>query len=250
MRALKVFGKDAAEFLHRVTAGPVRSVPVGSGAAGALLDGKSKVQAQFDLLRLGADQFYLVSSEFCYQRLAEGLERLHFSESLEIAPTEERFVPVASGEKQERPRIFPVEKETWPALVPGYRWERGEGEYSHTWNFDRIGALVPCARSDWTPETPALEAGLLPSIDRHKGCYPGQEVVELSINVGHPVRVLVAYEGAEAPGEKIPFEGGGEAVVTSSSEKGGVFRVLARVPWAKKDLSPPGWKRLKGYNLE
>lgn len=248
MRLLRVFGKDAAEFLHRVTAGPVRSVPVGSGAAGCLLDGKSRVQAQFELLRPGEEQFSLISSEFCFERLAEGLERLHFSESLTIETTEERYAPVASGTASERPRIFSVEMDSWPALVPGYRWQKGL-DYPETWNFDRIGALVPCARSDWNTETPALEAGLLSHIDRNKGCYPGQEVVELSINVGHPVRVLVAYEGTMASPGKILFEGGGEAVVTSSSERGGVFRVLARVPWAKKDLTPPGWKQLKGYNL-
>ena len=88
---------------------------------------------------------------------------------------------------------------------------------------------------------------MLPFIDRFKGCYPGQEVVERSLNVGHPARVLIAIEGNSpiTRGEKLPFEGGGEALVTSVAEANGIYRALVRVPWAKRGLAPLGFRALK-----
>ncbi len=98
---------------------------------------------------------------------------------------------------------------------------------------------------DWDGQTPALEAGMLPWIDRHKGCYPGQEVVELSLNVGNPARALVVWEkeGAIATG-KIALPEGGEALITSVASRGNHSVCLARVPWKKQEIPAAGFRKV------
>jgi folate-binding protein YgfZ len=144
--------------------------------------------------------------------------------------------------------VFPFRENRWPAAVPGYalRFSAQAAPWPEAYDFDRIGASVP-SPADWDSATPALEAGMLPWIDRAKGCYPGQEVVERSLNVGHPARVLVAVEGRAplAPKETVPLEGGGEGLVTSAAAKGGVTRAMLRLPWAKREAIPAGFRALK-----
>ena len=245
LKIVEVKGKDAADFLHRVTAGTVRGLGVGEGRPGLLLNGQSRVLAQFDLLRLGDELYLLAAPEQCAAALASELEKMHFAESLEIALTDLCAAPVAAQSAKRIPaggfaaRIQAKDRIEWPSPVPGYDFSTSAVGEPEKWNFDRIGALVPWPSGDWVAgETPALEAGMLPWIDRHKGCYPGQEVVELSLNVGHPARVLVAVEG------EVPWDG---VQVTSAARGNGKWRALVRLPWAKRENFPVGISRLNSH---
>lgn len=250
IRFVNVVGPDSESFLSRVTAGTVKGVPEGSGRRGLLLTGQSRVVAQFDLLHLAKDRFRLAVPEECASALADGLEALHFSEDLTIAVQENQTAglrpePAASGEQG----LFSLLTEgSWPAPVPGWAFDSSSHAWSAEWEWDRIGALVPWPKSEWDSSTPALEAGMLPWIDRYKGCYPGQEVVELSLNVGHPARVLVAVEGdvVLVAGKRIPW-GESEVLVTSVAAKGGRYRALVRVPWAGRLFLPSDFVRLASH---
>lgn len=240
LRFVDVKGKDAAEFLQRVTAGTVKGLAPGSGRAGLLLNGQSRVLAQFDLLRT-ADGYRLAAPVECAGSLAEDLEALHFAEDLTITLTDSYAVAEAQAVAT-RGDVFAF-AETWPSPVPGFlfRASPAPGAAPAGWDFARIGALVPWPGTEWKRgENPALEAGMLPWIDRFKGCYPGQEVVELSLNVGHPVRVLVAVEGERAPA----WEG---VTVTSAAAAPGVWRGIVRLAWAKRENLPSGISRLAGH---
>ncbi len=245
MRVLRFSGDR--DFLHRVTAGPVKFLRNGQGAGGVLLTGQSRMIAQFDLLCADEKEFLLVSPESCFAALLEGLERLHFAEEISLQAGAYAGVRVVANSDPRDP-IFSFCEKKWPAPVPGYECFLSETPvpFPAAWNFDRIGAGVPWPPLDWDCATPALEAGVLPWIDRHKGCYPGQEVVELSLNVGHPARVLVAWEGKAAlsPGEKISLPEGGEGLVASSAEWEGNTRALVRVPWAKRGTPAAGFRIL------
>jgi folate-binding protein YgfZ len=245
LRFVEVSGKDALDFLHRVTAGTVRGVEVGQGRAGLLLNGQSRVLAQFDLLRANTTRYLLAAPEECASQLAEALENLHFAEDLTIKLTETRAAAVPAGPAAVRAPdgVFAVNLDAvmieWVSPVPGFDFSTSAVGIPPGWESARIAALVPWPGSEWTwGNTPALEAGMLPWIDRHKGCYPGQEVVELSLNVGHPVRVLVAVEGTG------PWDG---AAVTSFVQENGKWRALVRLPWAKKDILPSGISRLAAH---
>lgn len=263
MRFVEVKGKDAAEFLHRVTAGTVRGINVMEGREGLLLTGRSLVRAQFDLLRVEEQRFLLATPGPCARELAEGLEELHFSESLEIRLATDILggIRLCSGASREAGKNFPVYSQgaelSWNTLVPGYGVATGaaaeteDGEiYPRSWEYDRIAALLP-KTADWLstqapPGVPALEAGFLPWIDRFKGCYPGQEVVELSLNVGHPARVLISVASPQPLKGSVNWNGA-EAQVTSSATLDGKHAALVRVPWKQKDFLPGGFTLLKSH---
>lgn len=249
LKIIEVQGKAAAEFLHRVTAGTVRKLAAGQGAPGLLLNGQSRMIAQFDLLRVSEELFWLVSPEECAAALAENLEKLHFAEELEILSSG-RAVSLVKG-AGERGKIFTWtgdgEEKHWPSGVPGFDYRTASAALDPDWNFARIGAGVPWPALDWDETTPALEAGMLLAIDREKGCYPGQEVVELSLNVGHPVRVLLAVEGDQplVSGEKIALVPVGEGKICSVAVRGNTTRAFVRVPWNARDSAPANFRKIR-----
>lgn len=232
MKVLEVVGKDAREFLHRLFASNVNKLEVGKGNRGLLLNGQSKMIAQFDVLRKSEKVYWLVSFEDCFEELKNELERMHFSEELEMRERAEIFKFSPGESRGEGEFHF---SDQWPSVVPGFVCEVGKGGVDEAFHFARIGALVPWPKKDWDSNTNALEAGVLPWIDRYKGCYPGQEVVEKSLNVGHPAKVLLAIEGEGNISEA-------DGVICSRAERNGVTRILVRVPWKKKDLPAPGFK--------
>lgn len=246
MNSLLVKGKDAEDFLHRVTAGTVKGLAVGSGAPGALLNGQSRMIAQFDLLRMGEAEFLLAAPAGCAAALQARLEKMHFAEDLSMEVTGVLSARAAAGNRE---KTFLVKAgPAWSSPVAGYEHFLAASEsLPPGWDFDRIGSRFPSPK-DWSQETPALEAGMLFAIDRFKGCYPGQEVVERSLNVGHPARELVAMEGSSAlePGAKVALEGGGEGVVTSTALREGICRAFVRVPWAKRESVVAGFAILRG----
>ncbi|HEY8279601.1 MAG TPA: hypothetical protein VIH99_08260 [Bdellovibrionota bacterium] len=252
LRFVEVKGKDSEDFLQRVTAGTVKGIGVGEGRAGLLLNGQSRMLAQFELLRTERERYLLAAPEGCASALADALEALHFSENLEIGLLGLKAGVLKAEKRREEQGSFPFQKTgdgyVWPAPVPGFAFSTFTAETPADWEFARIGALVPWPAQDWDANTPALEAGMLPWIDRDKGCYPGQEVVELSLNVGHPARVLVAVETNQQlqAGEKTPWDGT-EAIVTSAAFANGKTRALLRLPWGKKDSLPTGFTRIRSH---
>jgi folate-binding Fe-S cluster repair protein YgfZ len=243
MKSVLVKGPGSDEFLHRVTAGTVRGVKVGEGRPGLLLTGQSRMIAQFDLLRLGEAEFLLAAPAECAGALKAGLEKLHFAEDLEILPASGVLSVVPGGGSREGGFVA---GEAWPSPVPGFSFTLAPSAGSPSgFEFARLGALYPWPGKDWDSNTPALEAGALFAIDRFKGCYPGQEVVELSLNVGHPPRVLVGMEGPRLLSGAVELEGGGQGQVTSAAGEGGVFRALVRVPWAKREQVVAGFHPLR-----
>lgn len=251
LKVIEVAGKDAAEFLNRVTAGTVKKLTVGQGAPGLLLNGQSRMIAQFDLLRT-ENSYWLVSPEECAKALADNLERLHFSEELEIRGLPESVSVVKGEGNAERGKIF-----SWATTEAGKRWPSGAEDFyfqqsslpmDPEWDYARIGVGLPWPVIDWDETTPVLEAGHLYGIDREKGCYPGQEVVELSLNVGHPVRVLIAVEGESklVSGEKIALVPQGEGKICSVAVRGNSTRALVRVPWNAREAAPANFRKIRG----
>ena len=253
MKLLQVKGPDAADFLHRVTAGTVKRLEPGQGAGGLLLNGQSRMIAQFDLLKVAPDTFFLAVDDACADALYRGLEALHFAENFESGwlPVQVGIHPLSRMNKREA--TFKLEGASlsivWPALVPGYACmlQPGERPLPDSFHFDRIAALVPWPGMDWDENTPALEAGTLPWIDRDKGCYPGQEVVERSINVGHPARVMMALEGEGPCPPTVRFPGGAEGKVLSHAASGDRLRLLVRAPWPARETAPQGFRILKTW---
>ncbi len=92
-------------------------------------------------------------------------------------------------------------------------------------------------------QTFPLDAGLREAIDTDKGCYPGQEVLARTINLGHPARRLVRLTAAgevEIPAGAPVRSGGRDAgrVTTAVTWPGlGSTEMLASLAWAERQAS-------------
>lgn len=258
---LTVRGRDAKDFLQRLTTVDMRKLSDGLGAKGLLLTGTGRLIAAFVLLQESAEHFSLVAEQPVITALSEALGKLHFAENLEMNVTTgwgyESFGPAelwysiwpAADHELER-EAFPFHREdnelSWPLPIPqatGVFFARG-GEHpelhgpdtGERWENLRIQALVPAFGKEWKADQSALDTGLLPWIHRFKGCYPGQEVVERSLNVGHPARFLVQLRAGMKleVGDSVAADGKNLGTLSSVAPAGSEWVALASLAWSAR----------------
>ena len=213
--SLRVRGKDARDFLHRILANDVRGLAPGSGNANLLLSPKGKVLHAFDLV-VEEDLVRLSTPPGDEAALARGIDQYLFSEDVVLEPAGDESAPlelVGPAAARVVAALFGEEPPAEPHRPRRVAWSGGEVS---------VQALPvagrPGLRLDGGPRlAPALwsalaEAGARPSgivvrdslrveagaalfgvdVDEHvypqearlegafsleKGCYIGQEVV-------------------------------------------------------------------------
>lgn len=90
-----VSGKDATDFLHRITANRIKGLEPGCGNANLLLTGKGKVVEMFDLTFIGPDEGYLLSTPpGRAASLKTALDMYLFTEDVELGDETERHAPL------------------------------------------------------------------------------------------------------------------------------------------------------------
>lgn len=112
------------------------------------------------------------------------------------------------------------------------------------WETLRILRLVPVYGADFDETSTPLDAGLLHGLDRDKGCYPGQEAMARTLNLGHPARAVVQVRidsGTPTAGTRCSLttrNGTGAGALTSviPAEAQGPPLALACVAWACRHL--------------
>jgi folate-binding protein YgfZ len=93
---VSVRGKDALDFLHRITANRIKGLAPGCGNANLLLTGKGKIVEMFDLEFLGADAGYLLSTPpGRAASLKTALDMYLFTEDVQLGDETESHAPLA-----------------------------------------------------------------------------------------------------------------------------------------------------------
>ncbi|MBW3603924.1 MAG: hypothetical protein KY460_03250 [Actinobacteria bacterium] len=102
----------------------------------------------------------------------------------------------------------------------------------HDWERWRIRAAQPAWGREIAAGRRTQELGLLPThVHLRKGCYPGQESIAKTYNLGRPRRALWVAEFDAAVGEDTPVQVGGKAgVITSVAPDGAQMIALALLP--------------------
>lgn len=242
-KAMSIEGRDASDFLQRLTTVDMREAEPGKGAKGLYLTGTGKLIASFFLLVESPSRFLLVAESGCYEELRFGLEAMHFSEALEIRSLDDRLHVVRSEafppeEYSLEARWFSFNKTAFPLPVPGYALSFDGPEDAGFFESARIEAGFPVWGHEGLAERSALDYGYLQFVHRFKGCYPGQEVVERSLNLGHPARTLLRLRGKTPAKTGDPIRAGDtEAghVTSAAFTPGGSVLVLGVVQWKHKD---------------
>lgn len=245
MKTLLVRGPEAKDFLHRLTSINLQQLAVGQVTSGLLLDGTAKLQAVFYCVCIAENTYLLLSEQLT--NLQEKLEFMHFGEKLTIEPASYRGSFVLASEMQRewawqqiRPFINEDKKICFAHEVPEtfvvLSEKVGDAKTDQTISSNqvdsgfearRIAAKVPAFGKEYELGDLCINVGLLNWIHRDKGCYPGQEVVEKALNLGHPAKVLVKVHGEQNEGDELSLEDKPMGAISSSHADYG----LAVVRW-------------------
>jgi folate-binding protein YgfZ len=193
-----VEGPDAVTFLQGLVTCNVADITVGDGRLGLLLDAKGHITTQLQIVRDDLQGFTLITDPTAAPRLAEDLDRFHFSEDLEIlGPEISALVTIADGID---PPALAISAPGW---IPGTRVavvdDGAEAAAEGGWQpasedaleVLRITAGVARVGVDTGPKTLVQEVLLEDRVvDFSKGCYLGQETVARAQHRGQVNRIL------------------------------------------------------------
>ncbi len=253
-------GKDARDFLHRLTTANVRDLEPGDFHAGFFLSPQGKVRAAFRVACRAPDSFYLEveggTDDAWKTALLTVMDQFTFAEKYELVEITGLknawiFGLATAGENRIDEHTHGTEmllKLHGPKAAFGTHWtsvwgpaaaiDRYLAAEGCLWlsetEFERmrIDALFPRVDRELVPEANPLELGLRSAIADNKGCYPGQEVIEKIVSLGSPAKRLALLAGTgprPAPGARLTTEDGAEAgtVTSTASREDEGFSVLA-----------------------
>lgn len=195
-----VEGPDAAHFLHGLLSNDVAGLAAGGSCRALLLDAKGRLQADLRVRRDAEDAFTILVAPAQAGRVAELLERYHFSEDLDlIGPEEVDLLTVAgapdgaaAGADLAIAGILPG---TLDLVVPDPDAAISRLGLPEATPADlamaRVAAGVPEIGTDTGLTTLVQETGLEgEAVSFDKGCYLGQETVARAAFRGRVNRLL------------------------------------------------------------
>lgn len=200
---ITVSGPDGADFLNRLSTLNFKK-PIEGSSYGAFLNGQAKLISLFTVWEKDGKKYFFIEKEML-QKTKEYLEQMHFSENLKIE-TEKYFCVETRGQNNSFPSEMCTEAYNW-GLAGKYFFSHKEfdskGIAEDSYDAIRASFGFPKPLRDLTNDHIVIEASVDNMIDRHKGCYPGQEVIEKIYTYGRIPRKI----------KKIVFENANEADV-------------------------------------
>lgn len=214
---LQCTGEDACEFINRMTTLSPHKMSDGGYQQGFLLEHNGKIKVSFDLYRHNQQSLRLFCAPNELALLADTLEMFHFAEDIEFT--------------QHAPRQMLVLMTSEAVNLAGSRepedtvleqWRSQSELHTRVCNLDelvshiltifdggctvegfddfqrlRIGLGIGSWLHEYTSSVTPLDVNGLAGIVQHKGCYPGQEVIERTLALGRPAKKLARIIGTQ-----------------------------------------------------
>jgi folate-binding protein YgfZ len=235
---VKITGKDAQDFLHRMISNDVKSLQPGKGVWALFLDIKGHVQGDMKIYRF-QDFLMMILQRHALDRVIKGLDRYVISEQLRMIDVTEEFGlfqifgPSAATVLQSKgAQSLPAEELSFQSqTLNGVETQiirMGTG-YSilvpaasatellnfldlqpigmRAFNIFRIETGLPVLGLDFDDSNLPQESRLDKAISFNKGCYLGQEVIARLDAQGHVNKILMGVESAAElkPEQKLYF---------------------------------------------
>jgi len=220
-----VLGSDAEAWLNDLVTANVATLPIGGSVRSLLLGATGRIRADVVVHRL-PNGFLLLQAPGQPRPIAELLDAYVLSSDVGLGP---------SGST---PAVRPARAGPWTVSSQQAGGVPVSSEAFESW---RIRARLPRFPVDLDEDSLPAEAGLdeAPVVDRHKGCYLGQESVAKVRNLGHPTRVVAGVEAREpvAAGQEVFSDAGPVGLLTSVDLPGGGRVGLARIRWEARDAA-------------
>lgn len=221
MSLIEMKGRDARDFLHRLTTVHVNAMQPGDAAPGFFLNSQGKVKAAFWLACLSPEAFLIEIEDDAQgtwkKELLAVMDQFTFAEQYALKDLSDQTC--AWVLELSEPKLAPLTAVTGKGV---FYLHHGSSQFGKEWvsvwgmkpeveaalslpettvitaaelNALRILALRPGLGQELIPEVNPLEIGRKDGIADNKGCYPGQEVIEKIVALGAPARRLVLIEG-------------------------------------------------------
>ena len=246
---VRVSGPERLSYLHTLLSQHFDGAAPGQAADFLYLDAKGyPIAAGRALVR--TDHALLVTEPGVAPGLTEQLGRMRFLTQVEIADVSEQWSRASirgwdgDGDVAEpmnfreqdgglvvRDRSGGVDLLGPAAWLDAFLAQLGLPEASDgDWEAWRIRNGEAAWGREIAPGYRPQELGLLPThVHLRKGCYPGQESIAKTFNLGRPRRALAVVELDGPPSDKVRVDGR-EAPVTSATASGDGWLAMALLP--------------------
>ncbi len=199
---VEAMGPDAGTFLDRLLSADISGIESGSSVPSCLLDANGFLIATMDVHRSGEDTYLLTAPGGRAAELHGALDRFLLMDELTLTLQPSTWVGLtgdgaaAAGEYVwSRTGGAPHDGCALAAVAPSGAQE-GSAESLESLRIRHAG---PAWGREMSTETTPLEVGLEESVVTSK-CYPGQETMARTINLGRPARTLVRLDGVQDVG--------------------------------------------------
>jgi len=249
-------GKDARDFLHRLTTVNLMQMGPGEGARGCFLNPQGKFRAFFTLWQTGpsayAFEFDGGKNDHWKELLLSTIDQYTFGEDLkieEITSQTCQFIFPDEGESLSSLGLPELNASQTVQTDGGLRvTHHGSVDFGRPWitvwgDFHasalvqalghpqledwRVRSLRPGVDSEINETVNPLEIGARDAVAPNKGCYPGQEIIEKIAALGSPARRLVLLESSA------PFPAVGSLLFKGDQEAGILTSVSSVSTFAK-----------------
>ena len=211
MDILVVSGPDSVDFLNRLSTSNFKKEGV---LHGAFLNGQAKLISIFTSWFEEGGHHFIIEKEM-FEKTNQYLNQMHFAENLKIE-TQKHFVLEKRGFETQDISGKKIQAFNWGLAGEYYLTQEPqklnsilESEYEAV----RASFGFPKPYKDLTEEHILIEGPLDLLLDRNKGCYPGQEVVEKIYTYGRVSRKIkkiifedIAREDLELIKKSVPIE--------------------------------------------
>jgi tRNA-modifying protein YgfZ len=260
---VRVTGGDRLTYLHTLLSQQLEQARPGTVADFLYLDAKGNPMAEGRAV-VRAGEVWLVTPAEVAAELAAALEKFKFLMDVQAVDDSEHYAVVsvrgpawidAPGAREEPMTVAPHgdgvvvrDRSGGVDLIGPSAWVEDRAEAlelpwasEEDWQAWRIAAGIPAWGSEIAAGRRPQELGLLPThVHMRKGCYPGQESIAKTWNLGRPRRALAVIEvaGRVEPGVAVEI-GGKQGQVTSAARAGAAWTALALLP-VGRDGELPG----------
>ncbi len=223
---IEIHGKDAEDYLQRMTTVQFKGLGVNQVVHGAFLTGRGGVVALGVFHKIDSETFHFLISLEKKERVLEHIEQFHFAEQFSVRDLAKEYAVLGIwnpkgvlshdlglndltgplslqrvecwGEKLlswkdvRRSSLFWTVMDRSRAVFFLKKWlENGHFLLGRRlFEFFRLEAAVPWSGNELSEKDIILEGNFNEAVARNKGCYPGQEVVERIFTYGQVNRKL------------------------------------------------------------
>jgi folate-binding protein YgfZ len=248
LRKVLVAGAEARAWLNDLTSADIGYLAPGEARRSLLLSPTGRVRAEFTVAATGDG--YLLIQDPGQRPIDQLLSPYTLSSDVSLDDrTEAISIFAAPSTAGPPPRGATMSAPSWTGYGADIMGPASLRDDTEAWlashlrrgsaeELERLRIASGRSRlgSDATEEDLPEEAAMADAVAFDKGCYLGQEAVAKVRNLGHPRRLIMAFEaeGAPVPGEELTVEGRDAGVVTSVSAVGDTSLLLARVTWDER----------------